>query len=106
MPYRIMVDEFSAVNFKWSKQFEDAIEAKPTAEQVALKAQMDPERIKFEADQKIVFTKAEAESLRLQKENVTPQLIKLCQIEAYEEAIQKWDGHLPPLCRRKRLVLY
>ena len=37
----------------------------------------------------------EAESLRLQKGNVTPQLIKLRQIEAYKEAIRKWDGRLP-----------
>jgi hypothetical protein len=29
------------------------------------------------------------------KENVTPQLIKLRQIEASKEAIKKWDGHLP-----------
>jgi hypothetical protein len=32
---------------------------------------------------------------RLQKENVTPQLIKLRQIKACKEAITKWDGHLP-----------
>jgi hypothetical protein len=26
---------------------------------------------------------------------VTPQLIRLRQIEAYKEAIKKWDGHMP-----------
>ena len=41
--------------------------------------------------------KAEAESLRLQKENVTAQLLKLRQIEASIKAIEKWDGHLPKL---------
>jgi len=93
--YNVVVDDFSIVNFKFSQQFEQAIEAKQTAEQFALKAQRDLERIKIEADQKIASARAEAESLRLQKENVTPQLIKLRQIEASIKAIEKWDGHMP-----------
>ncbi|MBI5639943.1 MAG: prohibitin family protein [Nitrospirae bacterium] len=95
MTYNIVVDDFSIVNFKFSQQFELAIEAKQTAEQFALKAQRDLERIKIEADQKVASAKAEAESLRLQKENVTPQMIRLRQIEASMKAIDKWDGHLP-----------
>lgn len=93
--YSIIVDDFSIVNFKFSKEFAHAIEAKQTAEQLALKAQWDLSRIKVEADQKIAQAKAEAEALRLQKENVSPNLIKLRQIEAAMEAIRKWDGHLP-----------
>ena len=95
--YNIVVDDFSIVNFKFSQQFEQAIESKQTAEQLAFKAQRDLERIKIEAEQKIASAKAEAESLRLQKENVTPQLIKLRQIEASIKAIEKWDGHLPKI---------
>lgn len=97
MNYNIVVDDFSIVNFKFTQQFEQAIEAKQTAEQLALKAQRDLERIKIEADQKVASAKAEAESLRLQKENVTPQLIRLRQIEASIKAIDKWDGHLPKI---------
>lgn len=95
--YDIVVDDFSIVNFRFSQQFEQAIEAKQTAEQLALKAQRDLERIKIEAEQKVASAKAEAESLRLQKENVTAQLIKLRQIEASIKAIDKWDGHLPKI---------
>ncbi len=95
VPYNILVDDFSIVNFKFSQVFEQAIEAKQTAEQLALKAQRDLERIKIEADQKVASARAEAEALRLQKENVTPQLIRLRQIEASIKAIDKWDGHLP-----------
>jgi regulator of protease activity HflC (stomatin/prohibitin superfamily) len=95
LAYNIAVDDFSIVNFKFSQQFEQAIESKQTAEQLALKAQRDLERIKIEAEQKVASAKAEAESLRLQKENVTPQLIRLRQIEASIRAIEKWDGHLP-----------
>jgi len=93
--YNIVVDDFSIVNFAFSQQFTQAIESKQTAEQLALKAQRDLERIKIEAEQKVASAKAEAEALRLQKENVTPQLIKLRQIEASLKAIEKWDGHMP-----------
>ncbi len=95
--YDIVVDDFSIVNFRFSQQFEAAIEAKQTAEQLAFKAQRDLERIKIEADQRIASAKAEAESLRLQKENVTPQLIGLRKIEASIKAIEKWDGHMPKI---------
>jgi regulator of protease activity HflC (stomatin/prohibitin superfamily) len=95
--YGIVVDDFSIVNFKFSDQFTQAIEAKQTAEQLALKAQRDLERVKVEAEQKITQAKAEAEALRLQKQNVTPELIKLRQIEATMKAIEKWDGHLPQI---------
>ena len=95
--YDIMVDDFSIVNFRFSQQFEAAIESKQTAEQLAFKAQRDLERIKIEADQKIASAKAEAESLRLQKENVTPQMIQLRKIEASIKAIEKWDGHMPKI---------
>ena len=93
--YNIVIDDFSIVNFKFSQQFTQAIESKQTAEQFALKAQRDLERIKIEAEQKITQAKAEAEALRLQKANITPELVKLRQIEASMKAIEKWDGHLP-----------
>jgi regulator of protease activity HflC (stomatin/prohibitin superfamily) len=94
-PYKIIVDDFSVVNFRWDPDFQKAIEAKQVAEQLAMKAQRDLERIKIEAEQKITSAKAEAESLRLQKENVTPYLIRLRQIEANIKAIEKWNGQLP-----------
>lgn len=93
--YNIAVDDFSIINFRFSQQFTQAIESKQTAEQFALKAQRDLERIKIEAEQKVAQATAEAEALRLQKANITPELVKLRQIEASMKAIEKWDGHLP-----------
>jgi len=93
--YNIIIDDFSIVNFSFSKQFTQAIEAKQAAEQLALKAQRDLERVKIEAEQKITQARAEAEALKLQKENVTPELVKLRQIEAALKAIEKWNGQLP-----------
>ncbi len=91
----VIVDEFSIVNFAFSKEFSAAIESKTTAEQLKLKAERDLERIRIESEQKVTQAKAEAESLALQKENVTENLIKLRQIEMQQRAIEKWDGRLP-----------
>ena len=93
--YNISVVDFAIINFEFSKEFSVAIEAKQTAEQLALKAERDLDRIKIEAEQKITQARAEAEGLRLQKQNVSADLIKLRQIEATIKAIEKWDGKLP-----------
>jgi hypothetical protein len=60
-----------------------------------LRAQRDLERIKIEAEQKIAQAKAEAESLRLQKGQITTEMIELRKIEAMREAITKWNGTVP-----------
>ncbi len=95
LAYNIAVDTFSIVSFSFSKVFTEAIEAKQTAEQLALKSKRDLERIKIEAEQKITAAKAEAESLRLQKANISRDLIELRKIEANLKAIEKWNGILP-----------
>lgn len=91
----IAVDAFSIVNFSFSQTFTDAIEAKQTAEQNALKAERDLDRIKVEAEQTIAAATAEAEALRLQKMNISPDLIELRKIDANLKAIEKWNGILP-----------
>ena len=91
----MVVDALSIIDFEFSKQFVDAIEAKIAAEQFALKAKQDLERVKIEAEQKVANARAEAESLRLQKGNVSGELIRLREIEARIKAIEKWNGVLP-----------
>lgn len=91
----IIVDAFSIVNFEFSNEFNRAIESKQTAEQLALKAQRDLQRIKIEAEQKVTQAKAEAEALRIQKSEVTPELVRLREIEVQKQAVEKWDGKLP-----------
>jgi len=93
--HNIAVDAFSIVGFSFSKIFMEAIESKQTAEQLALKAKRDLDRIKIEAEQKITAARAEAESLRLQRANISPDLIELRKIEANLRAIDKWNGILP-----------
>ena len=88
LTHNIIVDEFNIVDFSFSAVFNEAIEAKQTAEQSALKAERDLERVKIEAEQQITAARAEAEGQRLQRETITSQLLQL-------RAIEKWDGHLP-----------
>ena len=93
--HNIAVDAFSIVGFSFSKGFMEAIESKQTAEQLALKAKRDLDRIKIEAEQKITAARAEAEFLRLQRANISTDLIELRKIEANLKAIEKWNGILP-----------
>ena len=95
LAHNIAVDAFSIVGFSFSKIFMEAIESKQTAEQLALKAKRDLDRIKIEAEQTITAARAEAESLRLQKANISTDLIELRKIEANLKAIDKWNGILP-----------
>jgi len=91
----IEVDEFSIVNFNFSRSFNEAIEAKTTAEQLKLKAERDLLRIEVEAKQRVAQARAEAESLAIQRQQVTPELIRLREMENQRQAIEKWDGKLP-----------
>lgn len=91
----IIVEDISITNFDFSESFNHAIESKVTAEQLKLKADNDLLRIRVEAEQKIASAGAEAEALRLQRLEITPDLIKLRQIEVQRLAVEKWDGHLP-----------
>ncbi|NTW57686.1 MAG: prohibitin family protein [Nitrospirae bacterium] len=95
VPFGIMVVELSITDFEFSPEFNKAIESKQTAEQLALKAKRDLDRIKVEAQQKIATAQAEAEALRLQRQAVSPELVRLREVEAQMKAIDKWDGHLP-----------
>ncbi|WMT42866.1 prohibitin family protein [Paenibacillus sp. D2_2] len=93
--YDLIVNEINIVDFKFSDAFNQSIEAKQVAQQQALKASNDLKRVEIEAKQKIAQAEAEAESLKLKKQEVTSELIQLKQIEVQEKALEKWDGKLP-----------
>ena len=101
-PKGIIVEEISIVNFDFSTAFNDAIEMKVVALQSSLAQKNKLEQVKYEAEQKITQAQAEAESLRLQKREITPELLQLRQIEVQSKAldvqlkaIEKWTGTLP-----------
>jgi regulator of protease activity HflC (stomatin/prohibitin superfamily) len=90
--YNIVLEAIQITNFQFSASFDHAIESKQTAEQNALKAKNDLERIKIEAEQKITMAKAEAETIRIQADAIRAQggaeYVQL-------KAIEKWNGQLP-----------
>jgi regulator of protease activity HflC (stomatin/prohibitin superfamily) len=91
----LVLDEFSIVNFAFSKSFSEAIEAKVRAEQDKLRAERDLQRIEVEAEQRLAMARAEAESLRLQRAHLSPELLRLREVENVRRAIEKWNGALP-----------
>lgn len=94
-PFHIIVDDVSITNFQFSAQFDAAIESKQVAEQDAQKAQNELIKVKLEAEQRIAFSQAEAEALRLQKNEITPELLQLRQIDVEKIKWENWNGALP-----------
>lgn len=89
-PRGILVDEVNIINFAFSESFNAAIERKVTAEQEALAARNNLEKVKFEAQQSIEKAKGEAESIRIQSQALIeqPQYLEL-------KAIERWKGDVP-----------
>lgn len=79
-------------NFKFSNSFEQAIEAKVTAEQNALAAKNKLDQVKYEADQRVAEADGEAKAIAIQAQAIQQQggaaYIQL-------KAIEKWSGILP-----------
>ncbi len=87
-PYGIDVQIFNIITFDFTEEYNQAIEAKQTAQQNALKAEQDLQRVKVEAEQTVAKAQAEAEAYRLKSQELTPEMLIM-------EYIDKWDGKLP-----------
>ena len=94
-PLGIGVVELSITDFQFSPAFQDSIEAKVRAVQQALEAENALRRVEFESQQAITRATAEAEGLRLQKEQITVPLLELRRIEVQRTAVEKWNGVMP-----------
>ena len=94
----IVVDSFNVVNFEFSEAFNKAIEEKQIAEQNALKAKYDLDRVKTEVEQEIAKAQGEAEAMKLKNQQVTDAMIAL-------EFIAKWDGKMPTYYGGEDLLL-
>lgn len=88
----IVVEEVSIVNFDFSAQFNNAIEAKVTAEQNALAAKNKLAQVEYEAQQRVTQAKGEADAIAIQAQAINSQggrdYVQL-------QAIGKWNGQLP-----------
>lgn len=84
-PYGIDVTEVFITDFAFSQEFNNAIEAKVTAEQNALAEKNNLQAAQYKA-QAIKVTADAANNERY---------IALQQLDVQKDAIAKWDGHLP-----------
>lgn len=101
--YGIYIEKFNIVNFDFSAEFNNAIEAKQVAEQNLLKTQTEQEQAiviaNAEAEKKVIAADAQAKAIlteaqaqadanKLLEESLSDKVI------AYEQ-IQKWNGVMP-----------
>lgn len=90
--YWVQIQLFNIVNFDFSESFNDAIEAKVTAEQEALAEKNKLEKVKYESEQKIVAAEAQAKAIEIQAKAIQNQWGK-----EYVNLkwIEKWNWQLP-----------
>jgi regulator of protease activity HflC (stomatin/prohibitin superfamily) len=100
-PYNIVVEDIQITDFQFSKAFDEAIEAKQTAEQNALTERNKLESIKLkaqqavataqgEADSNLALAQSEAKGIELRGKAIrdNPEVLEL-------NRIRRWDGKLP-----------
>ncbi len=96
-PFRVVVDAVNVTDFHFSRQYAEAIEQKQVAQQRALQAEYDLDRAKVQAQRKIVEATAQAQAQKLLQQSLTPEIIQ-------QQAIAKWDGHLPQVMGGKGVL--
>ena len=82
------LERFNIVDFQFSTEFATAIESVRIAEQNALRAEQDLERVKFEAEARRENARAQADVLQLQARELTDTNLMAMWIE-------KWNGVTP-----------
>lgn len=88
----VIIEQSNITDVQFSPSFSAAIEEKVTAVQQAEASKNQLERVKYEAEQRVVQAEAEAEAIRIQAEAVTSQGGKdYVQLKA----IEKWNGSVP-----------
>lgn len=111
--YGIYIEKFNIVNFDFTEEYNNAIEAKQVAEQNLLKTKTEQEQAiviaNAEADKKVIAAEAQAKATlteaqaqadanKLLEESLSDKVI------AYEQ-IQKWNGILPKVTGSDRGLL-
>lgn len=86
--FNVILDDVSITNVSFSKEFNNAIEAKQVAQQQAEQAVFKAQEASQSAQAAINIARGEAEANRLKQQSITPELLQL-------NAISKWNGILP-----------
>jgi len=97
----IYVETISITNFEFSQQFTQAIEQKQVAQQNALKAERDLQRIKIEAEQDVAHAQGQANATltkaiaEAQAIDIQGKALKENQEVVVLRSVEKWNGVLP-----------
>lgn len=97
--FDIVLDEISITNFKFSPEFDAAIEAKQVAQQRAQQEEQELIRVEIEAQQQVVQAEAQAHAI-LSVAEAQSQANELLTVSLTDSIlrrmwIDKWDGILP-----------
>ncbi|QDT70436.1 FtsH protease regulator HflK [Planctomycetes bacterium MalM25] len=95
----LMPTDLSIIDFQFSDDFNRAIEDKQVAQQAALRASNELDRIKIEAEQaqaeasglaqaELERARAESEAQKMLRDTISPEVLQL-------RFIERWDGKLP-----------
>ena len=101
--YGLQIEKFNIVNFDFSQEFNNAIEAKQVAEQNLIKTKTEQEQAiviaEAEAKKKVIAADAEAEAIKTKADaqaKANQQLAKSLNENLINyQAIEKWDGVMP-----------
>jgi regulator of protease activity HflC (stomatin/prohibitin superfamily) len=96
-PYRVVIDSVNITDFHFSEDFAQAIERKQIAQQRAFQARYELDQAKVLAQQRVVEAQAQSQAQQLLQQTLTPEIIQ-------QQAIAKWDGHLPAVVGDKGVL--
>ena len=89
------ISEFNVTNLDFSKEYDQAIEAKAVKQQEVVTAQAELEKQKIQNEKEISIAEKDAKVMELQNSQITDKTLELKKIEVTQEFIEKWNGNLP-----------
>lgn len=95
--FDITIIDMSFAYAQFSQEFMLSVERKQVAEQDSRTAKNMTEKIKEEAIQIKTMADAEAYSLKIKRESLTPELIELKKIEKWNGVLPQVSGNLPTI---------
>lgn len=92
---RYNIQDIAITDFKFSAEFNKAIEAVQIANQNVARARQELETVRVQAEKDIAAAQGAAEAQRLQQQTLTPELLRKMELENQAKAIEKWNGVQP-----------
>ena len=98
LPYGIEVQKVSIINHDFSDSFEQAIEQKKSAEQLAQKEEIENRQRIKNAETNLKVKELEAKANSILTETLTDKVLK-------KQLIDKWNGEMPKVVGKDNLLL-